>query len=266
MSFPVLDLPAFRRLSTLPSEYIQHVEDRDPGFCAEQIGRITSLIDARLRKLYGNNGRRSGWPFGKAPAPFASAGTSPPSIALSGQPTVGSIELVLQITTGGPLGTAIAQWSQDAGTSWTKDIVSAASVVLGATGITAAFGAGTYSTDNLYRADTPVPRIIIGWIVDLLNVRVVRKHRAAYANEKGVKDLDEEAARALEQIEEAANGNTGLFDIPVNDDDASNSNQTTGGILAYSESSPFVSADRQEAIGRAQDGLDYGRFGGGFCP
>ena len=84
MAFPALDKAAFQRITTLPAEYVQLVEDRDPGFLAQQVARVTSWIYARLRKLYGKNFQRSGLPFGKAPAPFVAAGTAPPAIMLTG--------------------------------------------------------------------------------------------------------------------------------------------------------------------------------------
>ena len=87
--------------------------------------------------------------------PVVSTGTSPPVVSLSGSPAAGVTGMVLEVTTGATLasGNVRFQWSEDQGTTWTSGAVGAASVVLGASGFTAAFAAGTYTNDNVYVAN-----------------------------------------------------------------------------------------------------------------
>lgn len=90
-------------------------------------------------------------------------GTTPPDVTLSGTP-LGAWDLRIKIPVGGTRGTATFQFSTDGGNTWSASILTAASVELidtasdslvgmnGRTGITAAFAAGTYATDNTYRS------------------------------------------------------------------------------------------------------------------
>jgi hypothetical protein len=87
----------------------------------------------------------------RAPVEYGvtSAGTTPPTVALTGN-SIGKLTFSLEVTTGGTRGTAIFKWSSDGGTTYTTGVTTAATVVLGDTGITATFAAGTYATDNVY--------------------------------------------------------------------------------------------------------------------
>lgn len=260
MAFPALDAVGFQRRSVLPTEYVNDVELRAAGFFVQREQAWRSRVYAQLRKRYGRGTRADSLPFGASPSPLVATGTAPPQIILSGVPSLGCIELQIKVTTPGPVGTAVFQWSSDNGVTWTTSVSTAASVVLGTTGITAAFGAGTYSADNLYVAETPVPSTILGWLVALLNVDILRK-RGVNADDPQMALLVQEKADALAEVAQAANSQDGLFDLPTNDDGATSA-VTTGGVLSYSESSPFVSADRQEFEGRLEDERGFGSFGG----
>jgi hypothetical protein len=81
-------------------------------------------------------------------------GTTPPALTFTGTPVTSRVELgfVIEITTGGTLASTNVRfkWSSDGGLTFTTGVTAAAAVVLGATGVTANFAAGTYSTTNLY--------------------------------------------------------------------------------------------------------------------
>jgi hypothetical protein len=77
-----------------------------------------------------------------------------PAVTLTGTPA-GDYQLVIQIDLGGTRGTATFKWSTDDGATWTaEDVLTAASVVLGSTGLTANFATGTYVLNETYSADT----------------------------------------------------------------------------------------------------------------
>jgi hypothetical protein len=84
--------------------------------------------------------------------PMASSGTTPPAVTLSGTSNVAlPSDIEIQITTAGALGTAIFEWSQDGGSTWTTGLqTSATAVPLGNTGLAATFALGNYATNNLY--------------------------------------------------------------------------------------------------------------------
>jgi hypothetical protein len=90
----------------------------------------------------------AGITLGTAPR---ATGTSPPAVTISGQ-LEQSIALRLEVQTTGLRGTATFRWSTDGGATWAASgVLTAATAALGSTGITAAFPAGTYTSDNVYQ-------------------------------------------------------------------------------------------------------------------
>ena len=73
-----------------------------------------------------------------------------PAVVLSGTPAAGVPSIDIQITTAGALGVAVFHWSIDGGATWVAIETTAASVVLGLTGVTASFGDGTYGLSVSY--------------------------------------------------------------------------------------------------------------------
>src|SRR5882672_5778347 len=85
-----------------------------------------------------------------------SAGTTPPVAMISGLAT-SPVGIHFRISTGGILGAAKFDWSIDNGATYVATgVTTASSVVLGGTGLTAMFMAGTYNVDNTYDATVPV--------------------------------------------------------------------------------------------------------------
>lgn len=77
-------------------------------------------------------------------------GTSPPTVTVTGTIPAG-FGLQIDIPVGGARGTATFRYSVDNGTNWSTAATTAASVLLGGTGVTAVFPVGTYSTDNVWK-------------------------------------------------------------------------------------------------------------------
>ena len=230
--FPYIDLAGLKRRSFLRPNYFDDVETETPGFTAQSIATHSSSINSRLRKRYGQL-----LPFGQTPPALIPSGTTPPAVALQGRPTLGSFLVVITITFPGPLGTAVFSWSSNGGiTNVATGVPTAPTVLLGNTGMSAVFPAGSYDTTNVYAAAPPVPETILRWVTTLVTHDVLRRH--------GVNTLDplmaglvEEVKVVQSEIEEAANSQTGLFDLPVSEDEQSAIG--TGGPLAYSEQSPY---------------------------
>lgn len=97
-----------------------------------------------------------------------STGTTPPTVTLTGTPA-GNYDFCIDIRVGGARGTATFSYSTDNGITWTTAELTAASVTLGSTGLTAAFSVGTYNVDNLYFA-TP---LLAGWYTTALYIAFV---------------------------------------------------------------------------------------------
>jgi hypothetical protein len=96
---------------------------------------------------------------GTIASPFTRTGTGPSStvtasgspMGLFGTPTAtGSTGPIILITTGGSVGTAQFSVSLDGGTSYAPPQATAATYLIPATGLTIAFGAGTYVVNDTY--------------------------------------------------------------------------------------------------------------------
>ncbi len=72
-----------------------------------------------------------------------------PLITTSGSPAAG-YQFIINVTLGGTVGVAQFQWSSNGGVSYTSSVVTGSGLVLGATGVSVTFPAGTYSTTDQY--------------------------------------------------------------------------------------------------------------------
>lgn len=239
--FPYLDISGFSKRAMMPAGVVSYIEQDTPGFVATRIAVRSSYINSRLRKRYGNAGAgANSLPLGQSPPLLLSSGTSPPDVQFTGRPTLGSLEMGITITTAGPRGTAVFKWTSNGGDSYTTAAVTAASVVLGDTGLTAVFPDTTYSTNNVYTAATPVPEAVLGWLVAMVTYDCYRK-RGADPQDPSLVAIKEDLDIAMAELKEAADGKDGLFDLPSSEDE--DSAVTTGFPLGYSEASPYVWTD-----------------------
>jgi hypothetical protein len=258
VSFPYLDLAGYQIRTIIQAQDVQWLEAHVPGWIAQRIASWSSWINAQARKRYGT-GATSSLPFGQSAPSLVGSGTSPPGVTLTGRPTLGSLQVTLQVTTPGALGVAVFQWSKDGGKTWTTGVLTAATVVLGATGMTAAFSAGAYGIDNVYAAATPVAEVILGWLVSLVNLDVMRK-RGTNPQDPALEMMVDETKRVFVEVQQAADGKDGLWELPTSEDQ--DSAVTVTGPLAYTEASPFVAADMQEIQGVVEDDNRSGTYGG----
>jgi hypothetical protein len=262
--FPYLDRPGYQERSLLPLESLQWLASKAPGWIERRIAFWSSWLNAQARKRYGQTYVGAALPFGQGAPPVTAAGASPPAIALVGRPTIGSLALLLRVTLAGVLGVATFQASTDGGISWIggatpTEFTTGALVALPGTGLSAVCSAGSYGTEGVYTAPTPVAEIILGWLTTLLDLDVMRK-RGTNPQDPMVTLLVDEVARVREEVQQAADGKDGLWELPATDD-AANGAVNVGGVLSYSEASPFVSADRQEREGRHEDRHGSGTYG-----
>jgi hypothetical protein len=80
-----------------------------------------------------------------------STGTTPPAVTFTGVPN-GVYQIEIDVTTAGAVGAAVFKYSLDDGVTFATGVVTASAVLLGTSGVTAHFAAGTYATDNVYRS------------------------------------------------------------------------------------------------------------------
>ena len=84
------------------------------------------------------------------------SGTGAVTPTVTGTP-VDNLDLRIKIVNGGAVSTATFQWSLDAGSTWSPVYTTAATFVLVGTGVTAAFGAGTYVAGDVFGCSTTAP-------------------------------------------------------------------------------------------------------------
>lgn len=104
----------------------------------------------------------------------------------------------------------------------------------------------------------PFPIAVIRWLTDLVTLRCWRK-RGVVATDEQMIDYRAAAETAQRELTEAANSDTGLFDLPLR------ANTDTSGInrgfpRSYSEQSPYVWYDIQADIGHDEDSAGEGTF------
>jgi hypothetical protein len=254
MSFPALSLAQLQSRTVMPLGDVNIVETNQPGFTVQRIATQTSWLYSRLRKRYGKT-----IPFGQTAPLLVPSGLNPPNVLLIGRPTLGAYLMQIQITTGGALGTAIFQWSSDGGATWTTGVTTSAVIPLGTTGMSATFPVGTYDTSNLYAAATPIAEAFLDWLTVLVTLDLYWK-RGSNPQDPALVSLTERRTQVLEEVKEAADSNTGLFDLPISEDEGSSI--STGFPLGSSQASPYVWTDAQEARGAREDSQSYGDWGG----
>ncbi len=247
MSFPALDLESFQSRTVMPSSDVDIVEANQPGFTATRIRVQSGWIYAQLRKRYAKT-----IPFGQNAPLLEGSGTLPPSASLTGRPVMGAFVVVVQITLGGPVGTAQFQWSSDAGETWTTGVLTAASVPLGATGMSVVFPSteGDYATDMIYTAAPPCPETFLEWLTVLVTLDLYDK-RGSNPSDPALVRLEARRVEVRAEIQAAANSEVGLWDLPSSEDEGTTI--SSGGPLGCSSASPYVWTDDQGRRGRYED-------------
>jgi hypothetical protein len=98
---------------------------------------------------------------------------------------------------------------------------------------------------------SPYPEMVLAWVTAIVTVEVMIR-RGVNPDDRQFDDMREESTRAREEITEAANSETGLFDLPLRSD-TTTSGISRGGTFCYSERSPYVGFDVQGGAGRRED-------------
>ncbi len=96
------------------------------------------------------------------------------------------------------------------------------------------------------------PEIVKRWIAKITTPDAYRK-RGTNPGDASIALLEADRTRAYDQIKEAADSATGLYDLPLLAE-SSASGISRGGPLGYSEQSPYTWTDRQAEDGVTEDG------------
>lgn len=104
----------------------------------------------------------------------------------------------------------------------------------------------------------PVPPIVEGWITKIVTVSAYLKRGFDPTDPQGQMYVGDRDV-ALAEIKEAADAETGLFDLPLRAD-LTASGIARGYPKAYSEQSPYAGFDQQSQIGHNEDQNGGGSF------
>lgn len=146
-----------------------------PLYAASADGKLTHLAGMPITMS-------EAVPHTNTASAVASAGTSPPTITLTGTPT-SNFDLKVVCTTAGALGTWKLKISIDGGQSYYAITTSAATVEIPDTGLTLNIASGSASTDNVWTASSSAsiyqtiiahPNSVIAWVGDV-RVDIERK-------------------------------------------------------------------------------------------
>lgn len=97
----------------------------------------------------------------------------------------------------------------------------------------------------------PAPLAVEGWLARIVTVRAFLR-RGVNPTDQQYADIKDDHDKAHDEIKEAAESETGLFDLPLRADlDTSGISQ--GNPLSYSEASPYAWTDVQGQRGRNED-------------
>jgi hypothetical protein len=98
----------------------------------------------------------------------------------------------------------------------------------------------------------PFPSIVLEWQTAMLTLDMYRRRGFNPGSAQDQDAIIGAATTALAEIKEAADSDTGLFDLPLRDDTTA-SGISQGSPLGYSEGSPYVWTDQQACTGRQED-------------
>lgn len=110
-----------------------------------------------------------------------------------------------------------------------------------------------------FNATPPTPASVQGWLARIVTVRVWIK-RGVDPNDLQFAAVQEDATAAQAEVLEAANSETGWFDLPLKGDE-DGSAISRGNPRVYSEASPYVWTDVQSQAGKSEDNSGTGSSG-----
>lgn len=93
---------------------------------------------------------------------------------------------------------------------------------------------------------SPVPKVVVGWLA-AITLPDLYEARGWNDSDQGADSVEKAAERARTQMQEAADSEIGLYDLPLRQD-TTETGISKGGPRGYSEASPYSWLDEQAAI------------------
>jgi hypothetical protein len=109
-----------------------------------------------------------------------------------------------------------------------------------------------FGAADLNSPRTDVPRIVLRWLTALVTADCYAKRGANPSSPYDQSAIIDPAALARLELKEAADSETGLFELPLLASDSANG-VTRGGPLSYSEASPYTWTRRQRELAADED-------------
>ena len=107
---------------------------------------------------------------------------------------------------------------------------------------------------------SPYPEAVLNWLARVTTVRCFLRVGVAPTDQQ-FQTIKDDADSAWAEIKEAADSETGLFDLPLRAD-LTQTGISQGGPFSYSEASPYVWTDIQGDQARFEDQGRGGTYGG----
>lgn len=105
----------------------------------------------------------------------------------------------------------------------------------------------------------PYSPTVQGWIAQMVTLRAYI-HHGVVATDEQMELITKEAEKAEAEVKEAADGSLSLIDLAPSDQ--SRDRVEFGGVLSYSEASPYVQYDIEADRGHREDSSRRGSGGG----
>lgn len=99
--------------------------------------------------------------------------------------------------------------------------------------------------------ESPYPAAVKSWLACIVTMQCW-KRRGYDPTDESMQEAIEDRAEAKREIAEAADGEKGLWDLPLRSDTTA-TGISKGAPLGYSEQSPYVGFDLQRETGREED-------------
>lgn len=95
------------------------------------------------------------------------------------------------------------------------------------------------------------PEVVLGWLVDMVTLDAYKK-RGFNPSSAQDQTIVDDAARATAEVLEAANSETGMFELPLRQSAPGADGVSKGGPFGYAEASPYTWARLQREAVRGE--------------
>lgn len=101
--------------------------------------------------------------------------------------------------------------------------------------------------------ETNPPLVVVDWLIALVTLDAYGALGVSVTSEMDQRLIVAPFDLTMSQLQEAADSEKGLFDLPISQTTGTTDGVSRGGPLAYAETSPYIAFDQQIWTGRQED-------------